>query len=324
MYDYKTKIIARAQANLLKMFLLLLILQYISYCSTGNRTYLAQVNGQPVTIEDFRMELRISGLDKTTLPSSPQDPKFFEAKKVLLNDMINDIILVSEARKNNINVSDEELSREIASFADDYPGESLNKYLTAKGISLALWKEKIKNSMLIKKLTALVTKDTPSIDENEIADYYEKNKNSYVEPEMIHAYQIVVKTEEEAYKILSELRSGKKFENLAEMYSITPEGKQGGDLGYFSRGSMPGPFENTIFSLAQGRISKPVSSEYGYHIFKVTDKKKSRLKPLPEVRDEIVSELIRIKKSSVFSEWFKDKIAKAEIKRNNALLAGIK
>lgn len=294
------------------------------FCSKKEQNIVASVNESQITVSDFRNELGIYHLDKTSTENKSNSVKYFEIKKEILNSMIRDKILVDEAQRTNISVSSDEVAKEIKTIQEDYPGDTFMQYLRERGINYDYWKSKVKNSILIKKLNNLITKETPSLSESEIFEYYNKNNNAFTVPEQVHAYQIVVKTEEEAYKIYNELKSGKKFEDLAKSYSITPEGKLGGDLGFFSRGSMPEAFDDVLFRLGQGKISKVISSEYGYHILKVADKKPSTLKPLQEVRDQIVETLIRMKKDETFSEWFKEKIAKAKIKRNNVLLASIK
>ena len=84
----------------------------------------------------------------------------------------------------------------------------------------------------------------------------------------IHCAHILVKTEQEAKQLLSELQKGTNFAKLAEQKSLCPSRKQGGDLGFFGRGQMVNPFENAAFSLEKGKISPPVKTEFGWHIIK--------------------------------------------------------
>ena len=89
----------------------------------------------------------------------------------------------------------------------------------------------------------------------------------------IKASHILVETEEEANKLLDEINAGKSFEYLASAYSLCPSGAAGGDLGYFGRGMMVKPFEDAAFSLEVGEISKPVKTQFGWHLIQLTDKK---------------------------------------------------
>jgi Parvulin-like peptidyl-prolyl isomerase len=89
---------------------------------------------------------------------------------------------------------------------------------------------------------------------------------------MVHKIKcshILVKKQSEAIAILERLKNGESFANLAKQLSIDKAiGKKGGDLGFFGRGMMVKPFEDTAFKLEKGQISEPVKTEFGYHIIK--------------------------------------------------------
>jgi peptidyl-prolyl cis-trans isomerase C len=89
----------------------------------------------------------------------------------------------------------------------------------------------------------------------------------------IRASHILVSTRDEAETVLSELGDGKEFEELARKYSSCPSSANGGDLGFFSKGQMVREFEDAAFSLAEGEVSQPVRTQFGFHIIKVTEKK---------------------------------------------------
>ena len=89
----------------------------------------------------------------------------------------------------------------------------------------------------------------------------------------VRASHILVKTAPEAIQIKKDIDAGGSFERYAQLYSMCPSGKNGGDLGYFGRGQMVPEFERKAFTLPVGEISKPVFSPFGWHIIKVTDRK---------------------------------------------------
>ena len=91
-------------------------------------------------------------------------------------------------------------------------------------------------------------------------------------PEEVRASHILVKTEEEANKLYDEIKGGKDFADVAAMVSLCPSGAAGGDLGFFGRGMMVKPFEDAAFSLEVGELSKPVKTQFGWHLILVTDK----------------------------------------------------
>ncbi|MDR1168483.1 MAG: peptidylprolyl isomerase [Heliobacteriaceae bacterium] len=89
----------------------------------------------------------------------------------------------------------------------------------------------------------------------------------------VRASHILVKTEEEADKLYDEIMSGKSFEEAAQEVSLCPSGASGGDLGFFGRGMMVKPFEEAAFGLENiSDISKPVQTQFGWHIIKLTGK----------------------------------------------------
>jgi peptidyl-prolyl cis-trans isomerase C len=90
----------------------------------------------------------------------------------------------------------------------------------------------------------------------------------------VHAEHILVETESQASEILQKIKDGKiSFEEAAKESSKCPSGKEGGDLGYFGRGAMVKEFEDAAFAADKGEISKPVKTQFGWHLIKVIDKK---------------------------------------------------
>lgn len=84
------------------------------------------------------------------------------------------------------------------------------------------------------------------------------------------ASHILVKDPQLATKIANELKKGGDFRALAKRYSTCPSKRKGGDLGWFGPGAMVQAFENSVKSLPIGRVSKPVRTQFGFHIIKKT------------------------------------------------------
>ena len=84
------------------------------------------------------------------------------------------------------------------------------------------------------------------------------------------ACHILVKDKRLAEEILKKLKGGARFEELARQFSTCPSKSKGGDLGWFGPGQMVGAFEDAVKKMPRGRPSKPVSTQFGYHIIKKT------------------------------------------------------
>lgn len=89
----------------------------------------------------------------------------------------------------------------------------------------------------------------------------------------VRASHILISTEQEATNLLNQIQAGQKFEKLAKKHSQCPSGKNGGDLGFFTRGRMVPEFENAAFNMQVGQVSAPVKTQFGYHLIKVTEKR---------------------------------------------------
>jgi len=90
-------------------------------------------------------------------------------------------------------------------------------------------------------------------------------------PNKVNAAHILVKTEQAAWALLTYMKQGKSFEELAKERSLCPSRKKGGSLGWFSRGQMVKEFENAAFSAKKGDIVGPVKTEFGWHLIKILD-----------------------------------------------------
>lgn len=89
----------------------------------------------------------------------------------------------------------------------------------------------------------------------------------------VRASHILVKTEDEANRILKRISDGEDFTAVAKRFSSCPSRKNGGDLGWFGRGMMATEFEKAAFAADAGNVVGPVKTQFGYHVIKVTGKK---------------------------------------------------
>jgi peptidyl-prolyl cis-trans isomerase D len=199
--------------------------------------------------------------------------------------------------------------------------------------------EKIKVKFLVFDPVAFEKK--AEISEQEIADYYKLDPDQFSEEEKVRARHILFKVKEKtdpeaeekikklAEKILEEINLGADFGSLAKKYSEdTVSAEKDGDLGFFPRGTMVDAFEKTAFSLKPGEVGPLVKTQFGFHIIKVEEIKKAGIKPIEEVRDEIIKELKKEKAKKLvlkeakraFNRLFKSKDLDGYAKKNNFVL----
>lgn len=141
------------------------------------------------------------------------------------------------------------------------------------------------------------------VTDDEVKDYYEANKNYFMNQQVVSARHILVDSLELANEIKSKIDNGLNFEMAAMQYSSCPSKEQGGNLGQFTRGRMVPEFENAAFELAVGQISEPVKTQFGYHIIKVEEKAEETAKPLEEVFDIIKREILSERESFKYMQF---------------------
>lgn len=130
-------------------------------------------------------------------------------------------------------------------------------------------------------------------DETMRALYTDTVKNLKPETE-IRASHILVETEDQAKDIEKRLKAGEDFAKLATELSKDPgSGKQGGDLGFFTKDRMVPEFSTAAFALAIGEVSEPVKSQFGYHVIKLTEKREKPIPTFEEVKDQIEQFMFR-------------------------------
>lgn len=140
-----------------------------------------------------------------------------------------------------------------------------------------------------------------TVNEVEMKKFYNENKEMFLEPESVKASHILVKDEDTANKIISELDEGKKFEDAANEYSVCPSKDKGGDLGFFSKGRMVPEFEVAAFGLDKGEVTKtPVKSQFGYHIIKLTGKRDAMELTFNEAEEKVKSALMNKKQQEEY------------------------
>ena len=138
--------------------------------------------------------------------------------------------------------------------------------------------------------------------ESEIESLYVKFSTDIERKKEYNASHILVETETEAEELLLRLKSGADFSELAKTYSTGPSGAQGGNLGWFGQGAMVPTFENAVIKLKIDELSVPVQTQFGWHLIKLNDVRKTPVPTIEEVRKELITE---IKKKKIDFEMSK-------------------
>ena len=239
---------------------------------------LVTVNGAAITQED--VDSALMNATQGRFNQVPAD-KQAEFRQQVLQQLIGTELVYGDAKKTGVLNSQE--------FKDEYikVQERVKKQL-----AIQVWQTQQLNKV--------------KVSDKELKNYYNKNKEEFNEKESVHARHILVKTEDEAKKIILELKSlsgnalQSKFIELAKSKSTGPSGPKGGDLGYFAQGQMVPAFNDTVFKMKEGTVTKtPVKTQFGFHVIYLEDKKQPTVRKFDEVKTVIDQRLKMEKFKSV-------------------------
>jgi peptidyl-prolyl cis-trans isomerase D len=154
------------------------------------------------------------------------------------------------------------------------------------------------------------------VEEKEIRRYYEEHRGQFETRQERQASHILIaldagasaedkqKARLRAEELAKQLKQKpERFTEVAKEQSQDPgSAANGGDLGYFGRGTMPKPFEDAVFAMKPGEVSAPVETQYGFHIIRLTNVKGGEGRSFEEARKQIETELKRQQAGRKFAE----------------------
>ncbi|MCX8084574.1 MAG: SurA N-terminal domain-containing protein [Calditerrivibrio sp.] len=215
---------------------------------------------------------------------------------------VNDAEILKEYRMRNKSAEISYIKVTPSQFLNDVKvdDKSLEKfYLDNKNQFLEPTKIKVRYV----EFSPNMVKFTDNLSEQELQSYYLKNKDKYNQTEQIKARHILIKIDNfqdntslskalsKAEDIYKKAKSGAKFEDLAREFSDDISKNNGGDLGFVKRGMMVKEFEDALFALKEGEISKPVKTPFGYHIIKNEKYIPNKTFTYEDVKEQIKKEL---------------------------------
>lgn len=229
---------------------------------------------------------------------------FYNSIKEIAGDQLLQQVVVEKILNDKYKVTDKEIEEELKAVKEQY-GEGYEAALAQSNLTEDMLKTNIRFSLLQEK----ATKDVKITDE-EIQKYYDQSSQE------LNARHILVEDEALAKELVEKLKAGEDFAKLAKENSTDPgSGEKGGDLGWFSTGTMVPEFNDAAYALKIDEISEPVKSEFGYHIIQVLDKREVKDYGSLEDKKEEIREAIAATKG----DWNKKmaelvKEAKVDVK----------
>jgi peptidyl-prolyl cis-trans isomerase C len=286
---------------------------------------LARVNGEAVTKADF--DRLIKNREANANQSIPADRRD-EIYRKTLDELVTYTVLSQETRARKVTVTDAEVDSHVQQLRARFPSEdAFKKALDARGMTIDKLKEDTRVDICINKMVENEVASEPVPSETKVREFYDKNPDKFKQDEAVRASHILFRVDEnadaatkkkaldEAQAVLKQARGGADFAELAKKHSADGSAQQGGDLNFFTRGQMVPAFDQAAFAMKPGEISDIVTTQFGYHIIKVTDRRAASTVPFEQVSGRIkdfLTEQQKQQKAEAFIESLKQK-AKIEV-----------
>jgi foldase protein PrsA len=280
----------------------------------------AVVGGRKVTPEEISKPLERFEKTDAFAQRSQQDGAGAVRRQFeqgYLAQLIRSAVFEQEAQEMSIEITDADIQERIDSLKSRFPSEqAFQQAMVQQGLTFAQLQELIRGQVAEEKVRAVVVKDFGPSDED-LRKYYRSHIDDYRRTKASH---IVVKKRKLANKLYKELSKTKdkdvshRFALLAKRFS-TDKGsaKKGGGLGFFAPGQFVPQFERAADKLEVGAVSKPVKTEFGFHLIRVTDR---RVTPFADVKDQIAQELSTGAEEAAFQRFVIQAYRDADIEVN--------
>src|SRR5271166_742451 len=303
-----------------------------SQSDTTVEEIVARVNNNIITRADLRRarEQMISDMRQQEPNLTLADQK--DREKDLLRDLIDQQLLLQKGEELGISADTEVVKRldELRKQMHADSMEELEKAAQAQGVSFEEFKQNMKNGIITQRVIGQEVGSHISVTQQEIQQEYDKHKAEMERPEQVRLSEIListqtaapVKTEKgkevlpaapspetvakaqaKADQVYALLQKGGKFDDLAKQYSDGPTASAGGDLEYFKSGTLSKDLEQQVFAMKAGEYTKPIRTNQGFVILKVTEHTEAGIPPLKDVEGRIQEHVYMTKMQPALREY---------------------
>ena len=254
-----------------------------------------EVAGRPVTLGEFDRFIRMSVQQESPVLSS-------EVMAALFDQFVEEQLLLRAADDAGIRADPGVVAQRMAALRS-IP-ENSAAAPEPLGTDDQAVAENLEKQVRIERLVSAEALAAVEIDDLEITAYYESHREEFVRPETVDVSQILVDTEARALELRKSILAKKVlFEDVAREESKGPEAGRGGNMGAFARGELPPSFDAEVFALDAGAISDVVSTDFGFHLFRVNSRTAEEPLSLDQVREAVRVELLRDKSEDAMKRY---------------------
>ncbi len=274
---------------------------------------LAVVNDEIVTEQDLEIVMApVVAQYRTMYTGTEYDEKVKEARREFLSKVMDDKLVLGEAKRKLVIVKDEEVDEMMAEVRNKFPNrEAFLSAIGEQGLTeKKLW-NRFRDQLMTQKFVNYEVKSKVSVSPGEVNEYYKAHEADFKQGDQVRLQHILVRSSTRsnegakalADELMAQLTAGKPFEELAKANSEGSEAAAGGEMGWMEKGQLMGEIDEKVFALQPNQLAGPIQSALGYHIFKLIERKEVSVRPIAVVRPQIQDILFKQKLREKLESW---------------------
>ncbi len=231
----------------------------------------------------------------------------------VVDAMIVQVLMQQESKRLKVTANKKEIESRLSGIRQQFPDKkAFEEQLKKTGTTLDAIREQIRLQLLTEATIVKAKKIT--ITKKELKAFFEENKDKLASPESVRISHILVKNKQEASDLIIALNAGADFGKLAQQKSLdTATREKGGDMGFITKGILTPEVEKVVFNLKKGEHSGIVSTNVGFHILQVDDRKEPVPADFRKIEKDLRRTQLNAKISKALPELLKELRAKARI-----------
>ena len=300
--------------------LLVFALPTLVLADTVVEEIIARVNNQIITRSEYQHEQQ-----QLKDEAQQQDPAHAQAianqgEKDVLRGLIDRQLLLEKGKDLGI-TADTELIKRLDEIRKQMKLDSiddLEKAATAQGVSFEDFKQNMRTEIITQQVIQREVGGHINVTKDEEQKFYNEHKPDLERPEQVKLSEILISTEQagddqqkvaaahaKADDLLKQIKAGGNFDDIAKKESQGPSASQGGDLGYFKRGTLAKQLEDLTFGMQKGQVSDAIRTKQGFVILRVTDHQTAGIPPMNEIESRVQEAVYMQKLQPALREYLK-------------------
>lgn len=309
-----------SQQRTLVVFLIgsVLIIAVSLFSVSGLSNSVATVNGEKISSDEFKkaLDMRL-GMHKTRGVSVSSDMM----KRAVLNDLIDNTLILREAKKRGISISDNEVKTIVGAIKKGAPAGEFEKQLRDQNMSYEKFVKRVRDDMLIEKFErGLVGLD--SVTEEDLKRAYDLGARSVATPERTQLWLIEFKSREDAEKVTEDMRNKAiPFDRMAEILKKRNDGSIIVSFSGWVQSDVFSPqVAEAIRGIRKGGYGGPIQGKDGWYIIKVEDRQEATVASFEESKDQLRVIALEQKQRAALQRWIEKQRASVKVTINEKAL----